>query len=140
VHSISPRRLKVLAAEDNPVFQSMLRAMLTKWGYDSVIARDGLEAWDILQSDNAPRLAILDWMMPGIDGIEICQRTRAAAREPYVTAPQRCVTVLLAAQSGRPEGASSVFPPRLRVEARHPRLTRLVSVPSAGFEDSRPSR
>ena len=85
MHSMTaPRRLKVLAAEDNPVFQSMLRTMLTKWGYEPVIARDGLEAWDILQSENAPCLAILDWMMPGLDGIEICQRIRAAAREPYV--------------------------------------------------------
>jgi len=45
--------LKVLAAEDNPVFQSMLRAMLTKWGYDPVIARDGLEARAIEQTDEA---------------------------------------------------------------------------------------
>src|SRR5262245_4560959 len=58
--------------------------MLTKWGYDPVMARDGLEAWSILQAENAPRLAILDWMMPGLDGIEICQRIRAAAREPYI--------------------------------------------------------
>ena len=85
MHPITnPRRLKVLAAEDNPVLQSMLRGMLTKWGYEPVIARDGLEAWNILQSDDAPRLAILDWMMPGLDGVEICQRIRAAAREPYV--------------------------------------------------------
>ncbi len=75
--------VRVLAAEDNPVFQSMLRSMLTKWGYDPVIARDGLEAWRVLDSENAPRLAILDWMMPGLDGVEICRRVRAAAREPY---------------------------------------------------------
>ena len=62
----------------------MLRGLLTKWGYEAVIARDGTEAWDVLQSENAPRLAILDWMMPGIDGVEICQRIRAARREPYV--------------------------------------------------------
>jgi diguanylate cyclase (GGDEF)-like protein len=79
-----PRGLKVLAAEDNAVFQSVLRSLLTKWGYEAVIARDGLEAWDILQSNDAPRLAILDWMMPGLDGVEICQRIRAARREPYV--------------------------------------------------------
>src|SRR5262249_46783637 len=79
----SPRRLKVLAAEDNAVFQSVLRSLLTKWGYDAVIARDGLEAWDALQSNDGPRLAILDWMMPGLDGVEICQRVRAARREPY---------------------------------------------------------
>ena len=77
-------RMKVLAAEDNPVFQSMLRALLTKWGYDVVLARDGLEAWRTLESPGSPRLAILDWMMPGMDGVEICRRVRTAAREPYI--------------------------------------------------------
>jgi two-component system, cell cycle response regulator len=75
---------RVLAAEDNPVFQSMLRSMLTKWGYDPVIARDGAEAWRILNAEDAPRLAILDWMMPGMDGVEVCRRVRAAGREPYI--------------------------------------------------------
>jgi two-component system cell cycle response regulator len=78
------RRLKVLAAEDNPVIQSMLRGMLTTWGYNAVIARNGIEAYQCLQSEDAPRLAILDWMMPGMDGVEICRRLRAAAREPYI--------------------------------------------------------
>ena len=81
----APRRaVRVLAAEDNPVFQSMLRSMLTKWGYDPVIARDGAEAWHALDAVDAPWLAILDWMMPGIDGVEICRRVRAASREPYI--------------------------------------------------------
>jgi diguanylate cyclase (GGDEF)-like protein len=73
-------RMKVLVAEDNPVFQSMLRALLTKWGYDVVAARDGLEAWRILESAGGPRLAILDWMMPGVDGVELCRRLRAGRR------------------------------------------------------------
>ena len=66
--------MKVLAAEDNPVFQSMLRSMLTKWGYEAIIATNGNEAWKALQAEDAPRLAILDWMMPGMDGVEICRR------------------------------------------------------------------
>ncbi len=78
------RRMKILAAEDNPVFQSMLKSMLTKWDYEAVVARDGTEAWEILQADYAPRLAILDWMMPGLDGVEVCRRVRAARREPYI--------------------------------------------------------
>jgi two-component system, cell cycle response regulator len=78
------RHTRVLAAEDNPVFQSMLRSMLTKWGYDPIIARDGAEAWRVLAAEDAPRLAILDWMMPGLDGVEICRRVRAAGREPYI--------------------------------------------------------
>jgi diguanylate cyclase (GGDEF)-like protein len=62
----------------------MLRSMLGKWGYDPIIARDGAEAWRALDSEDAPRLAILDWMMPGLDGVEICRRVRAANREPYI--------------------------------------------------------
>jgi len=78
----NPRR--ILAAEDNPVLLTMLRSMLKQWGYEVVVARDGKEAWQILCSENAPRLAILDWMMPGMDGIEVCSRLRATAREPYI--------------------------------------------------------
>ena len=76
--------MRVLAAEDNPVFQSMLRTMLTKWGYTPIVARDGNEAWRVLESEEAPRLAVLDWMMPGIDGVEICRRLRSLNREPYI--------------------------------------------------------
>src|ERR1700732_429679 len=76
--------MKILAAEDNPVFQSMLRSMLTKWGYEVILASDGNQAWSALQEECPPRLAILDWMMPGLDGVEVCRRLRAANREPYV--------------------------------------------------------
>jgi diguanylate cyclase (GGDEF)-like protein len=79
----SGTRLRVLAAEDNPVIQTVLQTMLTWWGYHPVVARDGLEAWDILQQHDAPRLALVDWMMPGLEGVELCRRIRAAAREPY---------------------------------------------------------
>jgi diguanylate cyclase (GGDEF)-like protein len=76
--------MRVLAAEDNPVFRAMLRSMLSKWGYDPVMARDGNEAWEILDAPDAPKLALLDWMMPGMDGVEICRRIRTSAREAYV--------------------------------------------------------
>jgi diguanylate cyclase (GGDEF)-like protein len=78
------RQTQVLAAEDNPVFQSMLKTMLTRWGYEAVMARDGTEAWNILERPDAPRLAVLDWMMPGMDGVEVCRRIRSANREPYI--------------------------------------------------------
>jgi diguanylate cyclase (GGDEF)-like protein len=78
------RGMRVLVAEDNLVFQSMLRGILTRWGYVPVMVRDGLDAWRCLQAESAPRLAILDWMMPGLDGVEICRRVRSAAREPYI--------------------------------------------------------
>jgi two-component system, cell cycle response regulator len=77
------RRMRILAAEDNPISQSMLRSMLTKWGYEVVMAGNGNEAWRILQSPDAPRMAILDWMMPGQDGVEVCRRLRSKGQEPY---------------------------------------------------------
>jgi diguanylate cyclase (GGDEF)-like protein len=76
--------MKVLVAEDNPIFQSMLSNMLTKWGYQPVIAHDGNEAWEALQQPDGPQLAILDWMMPGLNGVDVCRGVRAAGREPYV--------------------------------------------------------
>ena len=75
--------MKILAAEDNPVFQSMLRSILTKWGFEVTIAKDGNEALHGLEAEDAPQLAILDWNMPGMDGVEVCRRVRAAGREPY---------------------------------------------------------
>jgi diguanylate cyclase (GGDEF)-like protein len=76
--------MKILVAEDNPVFQAVLGNMLKKWGYDVQCAADGADAWAVLQSPTSPRLAILDWMMPGLDGPEICRRVRSAAAEPYI--------------------------------------------------------
>jgi phosphoserine phosphatase RsbU/P len=69
--------MKVLIAEDDPVSRRMLEAMLTKWGYQVVVAGDGLAAWQALQPPDSPRVAVLDWMMPGLDGIEICRRIAA---------------------------------------------------------------
>ncbi len=79
----SEGKVRVLAAEDNPVFQTMLKSMLLKWNYAPVIARNGLQALEILQAEDSPRLVVLDWMMPGLDGIEVCRRIRTEGREPY---------------------------------------------------------
>jgi diguanylate cyclase (GGDEF)-like protein len=76
--------MKVLIAEDNVLIQNLLRGLLTKWGYDVVIARTGDEAWGHLQADTAPPLAILDWMMPGMDGTEVCRRVRAQRKSRYI--------------------------------------------------------
>lgn len=68
---------RILLAEDDRVSRRMLESILREWGFDVVTANDGLEAWRILQSQDAPRLAILDWLMPGMDGAEICRQARA---------------------------------------------------------------
>src|SRR3712207_2265795 len=66
-------------AEDDPVSRRVLQAPLTRWGHELVGASDGAEAWEILQRPDTPRLAILDWMMPEVDGVELCRRVRATA-------------------------------------------------------------
>ena len=68
--------MKVLIAEDDVTSRMMLKAVLTKWGYEVVETSDGDEAWRVLQRKDAPRLAILDWVMPGISGDEICRKVR----------------------------------------------------------------
>lgn len=75
--------MKILIAEDDSVSRKLLNAHLTKWGYEVIVACDGREAWDILKQTDPPRLAILDWMMPEIDGIELCKKIRRRQREAY---------------------------------------------------------
>jgi DNA-binding response OmpR family regulator len=76
--------MKVLMAADDSISRRMLEAFLVKWGYAVMVAKEGEEAWGILQGNDAPPLAILDWMMPGRDGIEICQSLRQRKDRPYI--------------------------------------------------------
>lgn len=76
--------MKTLVAEDDPIFRRILQSSLAKWGYEAVTACDGEQAWRILQNSGAPQLAILDWMMPRMDGVDICRQIRRLGREPYV--------------------------------------------------------
>ena len=78
--------MKILIADDSIVSRHLLEATLRKWGYEVVVACDGLEALAVLERKDAPVLAILDWMMPGLTGPEVCRRLRQWAREPYTYA------------------------------------------------------
>ncbi|HUO30175.1 MAG TPA: diguanylate cyclase [Bryobacteraceae bacterium] len=76
--------VQILVADDSPVFRDMLRRMLVEWGYEVILVADGQQAWDALRQENGPRLALLDWMMPGMDGADVCRRVRAQVRDRYV--------------------------------------------------------
>jgi two-component system, NtrC family, sensor kinase len=86
--------MKVLIAEDDRMFQLMLAKSLSKWGYEVVTVSDGEEALREIQSKDGPQFAILDWMMPKVDGLEVCRQVRAAKLPGYV------YIILLTAKQG----------------------------------------
>ena len=73
--------LRVLVADDDRSSLAIVVAMLRNGGYDVEAVADGADAWRILQQENAPQLAVIDWMMPGMDGPEICRQVRSLNRE-----------------------------------------------------------
>ncbi len=87
--------MKILVAEDDAVSRRLLEARLKKWGYEVVATKDGEEAWNCLRQPGAPPIAILDWMMPIISGIEVCRllRENPETRSFHV--------ILLTARDGR---------------------------------------
>ncbi len=74
---------RVLVAEDDAMFRRILQSWLENWGYRVTIAEDGARAWEILQHDVPPQLLILDWMMPAINGLELCRKVRDRNQVPY---------------------------------------------------------
>lgn len=77
-------KLKVLLAEDNPTVRKGIQNFLSKWGFIPIEAADGDSAWDALEKDHSIRIAIVDWNLPGLSGIQICQRLRTRQNAPYV--------------------------------------------------------
>lgn len=87
VPEVAPIRTdSILLAEDDLIFRTILESWLRKWNFSTSVAENGLQAWAALQQEGAPNLIILDWMMPGMDGVEICRRIRArkSSRYPYI--------------------------------------------------------
>lgn len=100
--------MKILVADDEDVARRALVLILKHKGYDVVAAENGANAMQIVEEDDAPRMLILDWMMPGVDGVEICRRVRRRASGPYtyiivVSAKSRSRDVLLAMEAGADE-------------------------------------
>ncbi len=116
--------MKILIAEDDPVSRRLLEAKLVKWGYDVVVTCDGDEAWQALQAEDAPRLAILDWMMPGTDGVEVCRWMRKEATDVYtyiilLTALQRDEDLITGMEAGADDYITKPFKANeLRVRLR----------------------
>jgi phosphoserine phosphatase RsbU/P len=124
--------MKILIAEDDLVSRTILSRLLASWGHDVVVTADGNAAWDVLQQDDAPRVAILDWMMPEIDGVEVCRRNHELARRQpaYVillTAKDRTEDLVLGLESGANDYLVKPFD-RRELQARLRVAERVVSL------------
>ena len=71
--------MRILIAEDDRVTARLLTSLLTGWGYETALASDGESVLAMILDERTPYLALLDWMLPGMDGPEVCRRTRASA-------------------------------------------------------------
>lgn len=105
--------MKILIAEDDPYSRRLLQRRLEKWGHEVVAAKDGLEAWELFQKERCS-LVISDWMMPGIDGLELIRRIRQHPTDGYIytvllTAKDRKEDLILGMETGADEYLTKPF-------------------------------
>jgi two-component system, cell cycle response regulator len=120
--------MKILIADDESVSRRMLHGLLGKWGYEVVEVSDGAAAWEVLKVPDAPRMALLDWMMPGQNGVDVCRALRKQRPEPYtyillLTAKDAKESVVEGLESGADDYLTKPFNPqelkaRIRVGLR----------------------
>ena len=88
--------MQALVVDDSAVYRKLIGDHLRSWGFGVTLAESGSEAWRILEQPNAPKLVLLDWVLPDLDGIELCQRIRqAGSSSPYI------YVILLTSNEGR---------------------------------------
>ena len=88
--------MQALVVDDSAVYRKLIGDHLRSWGFGVILAESGSEAWRILEEPNAPKLVLLDWVLPDLDGLELCQRIRqAGASSPYT------YIILLTSKEGR---------------------------------------
>lgn len=138
---------RILIAEDHYVSRHLLERNLTNWGFTVVSAEDGETALKILESDDAPPIAILDWMMPKMDGVEVCRRVRTQTNRPYIyllilTAKSQKEEVTMGLEAGADDYVIKPFDPdelraRLKVGQRVVNLERTLAGKMAELEQVR---
>lgn len=84
-HQMQVHPIKVLIADDDAPTRILLRAAISQWGYEVEEAADGEEAWHLIAQSDSPKIVILDWLMPKLDGVKICQRVKnELTHAPYI--------------------------------------------------------
>ena len=106
--------MRILLAEDEPLSRHLVTRLLEGWGYTVEVASDGKQALERLQAKDAPRMAILDWMMPGLDGTEVCEKIRTTDNTEYIyvillTAKKQKEDVVAGLESGADDYITKPF-------------------------------
>jgi two-component system cell cycle response regulator len=113
--------MNILLAEDSKVYRHLIGSCLKEWGFDFVMVDDGLGAWDLLKNEDRPTLALLDWVLPGMNGIDLCRRIRERTNHQHyvytvvLTAKNKKQDLLDAMEAGADDYLVKPFdPPELR--------------------------
>ena len=128
--------MRILIAEDDRMSAMMVRRTVEQWGFETLVVHDGIAAWNAVSGDAPPDLAILDWMMPGLDGIELCKRIRAATLKAHIylillTARNTRQDLIAGLDAGADDYLSKPFDPdelRARIHVGRRTLALLASV------------
>ena len=134
--NLEPKR--ILLAEDHYVSRHLLERNLTNWGFQVQTAEDGEAAVQILEAPNPPAIVLIDWMMPKMDGLQVCRRIRARVGQPFtyvllLTAKNHKEELTVALEAGVDEYVVKPFEPdelraRLKVARRVVALERLLAL------------
>jgi DNA-binding response OmpR family regulator len=130
--------VRVLIADDEATSRHLIRATLEGWGFEVFVAVDGGEALRLLEGSSPPEIALLDWMMPGVDGLEVCRHMRAAMPNAatyiiLVTARGGLENVVQGLEAGADEYITKPFDPR-ELRARLRAGVRIVQLQKALLE------
>jgi len=138
--------MRILIAEDDLVSRRVLETTLIKGGHEVVVTCDGAEAWEALRREDAPSLVVLDWMMPGLDGVEVCQRIRqmGSPTPPYIlllTAKVNKADIVLGLNAGADDYITKPFDryelhARIHVGARVVQLRKRLAERVKELEDA----
>ncbi len=80
----SGKTATIVIAEDDPVSRELLSTLVKKWGFRTIVTQDGREAMAAIRAEQGPVVAIVDWMMPGMDGLEVCRRVRESGKPAHI--------------------------------------------------------
>ena len=133
--------MRVLIADDEATTRHLIQRTLGNWGFEVLAAENGTEALRILQGSNRPEIALLDWVMPGVDGLEVCRRMRAALPDApsyiiLITARGGLANVVQGLESGADDYVTKPFDPR-ELRARLHAGARVVQLQKALLERNR---